>query len=190
MLKDILTGESDFPIPKTLLLLGLAGIILVLLGDFTGNFTSSSSTKGSKQVKSQATANNLSVEEELENKLERILATVAGVGEVQVDITLDSGSEYIYVRDNSHSNKEIVEEDNNGGTRKTTETEREDKLVVLDSSGSEKPVVRKEIKPKIRGVLVVAEGAANSHIKAELIRAVEVGLGIPSYKIAILPQEG
>jgi stage III sporulation protein AG len=36
--------------------------------------------------------------------------------------------------------------------------------------------------------LVIAEGAADSAVKASLTKAVEAGLGLPAYKITVLPQ--
>ena len=46
----------------------------------------------------------------------------------------------------------------------------------------------REYKPEIKGVLIVAEGANDSTVKASLTRAVELGLGIAPYKITVLPQ--
>ncbi|GAB6138817.1 hypothetical protein [Halanaerobaculum tunisiense] len=188
MLEKFFSGEDNWAQPKTLLLLGLAGMVFILLGDFTGNFTSSSPTT-SKEISNQQSTDNISVEEKIEGELEQILSSVANTGQVQVDVTLDTGVERIYARDNNSSHKDVVEEDEQGGTRKTVEKEVEDKLVVLNQGGSEEAVVKKKIKPKIRGVLIVAEGAHNSYVKAKLIKAVKVGLGVPSYKISVLPKE-
>ena len=54
-------------------------------------------------------------------------------------------------------------------------------------NGADRPVMVREAKPTIKGVLVIAAGAADSAVKANLTRAVEAGLGIPTYKITVLP---
>ncbi|AGB40513.1 hypothetical protein Halha_0539 [Halobacteroides halobius DSM 5150] len=185
---NIFTEEENSFNTKILLLLGLAGIFLIFLGDFTGSFTSNKTANRQQPVQKQV-VDAPSFKEKIENQLQETLSLIAGVGKVKVNLTLDTSSEYIYIRNNIHSKEEVVETDNNGGQRKTLQTENEDKVVVVNQGGSEEPVIKKKIKPKIRGVLVVAEGAKNSYVRAKLIRAVEVGLGIPSHKIAVLPKE-
>ena len=55
-------------------------------------------------------------------------------------------------------------------------------------SGTDRPVMVRESKPVIKGVLVIADGAHDSLVKANLSKAVETGLGVPPYKITVLPQ--
>lgn len=187
MLKKIFGGDNRWEKSKILLLLGLAGVFLILLGDFAGTFTSapqsSSTTSSNPENKS-----NLSSGKSLERKLEEMLTQIAGVGEVKVKITLVSSSQRIYARNTTNNQEETVEEKDSQQVKRNSRHNKESKVVILNKGGGEKAVVKREIKPKIKGVLIVAEGAHNSQIKASLIRAVEKGLGIPSYKIAVLPK--
>jgi stage III sporulation protein AG len=132
---------------------------------------------------------NSSVEEKLERKLEKTLSVIAGAGDVEVNISLEVGPEYVYARNDQQSKKEIGEEDQSGGTRETKQYDNSSEIVVLNQGSDSKAVVKKKIKAKVRGVLVVAEGANNSQVKADLISAVEVGLGVESYKIKVLAKE-
>lgn len=134
-------------------------------------------------------ANNRSYEEILEGKLANKLSQIQGVGTVMVTVTLESGPQQEYARNVVRESRLTQEKDNNGGTRVTTETKENDQILVSRESGAERPVVAREIKPQIKGVLVVAEGAADSQIKGRLTRAVEAAIGIPSYKITVLPQK-
>lgn len=47
----------------------------------------------------------------------------------------------------------------------------------------------KTVKPKVRGVVVVASGAGNLQVKAWILEAVQKVLAVPSYKISILPKK-
>lgn len=187
MIEKIFSGNNKWEKSKLLLLLGLAGVFLILLGDFAGTFTSApqpSSTTGS----SPENKSDLSSEKSLEQKLEEMLTQIAGVGKVKVKITFASSSQRIYARNTTNSQEETVEEKDSQQVKKNSRHNKESKVVILNKGGGEKAVVKREIKPEIKGVLIVAEGAENSQIKASLLHAVERGLGIPSYKIAVLPK--
>ncbi|MNN46313.1 hypothetical protein D3C81_1606920 [compost metagenome] len=47
----------------------------------------------------------------------------------------------------------------------------------------------KKIKPKVRGVLIVAKGAENKTVKALIVDAVEKGLNVPAYRISVVPRK-
>ncbi|TDX48236.1 hypothetical protein [Orenia marismortui] len=188
--KDGLLNKSQFKFIRYLLVLILAGVFLMLLGDFGNDISGSNSKKKltTKQSGTYASAD-LSLEEIIEDKLTAILSEIDGVGDVSVDITLDSATEYTYAKNHQDSRQETIEEDNAGGNRKTIQYENRSDIVLLNKGGEQIPLIKKEVKPKIRGVLVVAEGAQDSYIKSNLFRAIKVGLGVPSYKIVILSKE-
>lgn len=191
---SLFSNQSFFNKDKQNLLRYL--FVLVLVGVFFMLVSNLFSPESNNKESNSKTDNNLelakvnySVEEKLEKKLESILAQISGVGSVTVNITLETGPEYIYARDKNDAKKKILEEDKSGGTRETDQFETRSEIVVLNQGGTNKAVIKKEIQPQIRGVLVVAEGAHNSHIKADLIAAVKIGLGIESYKIKVLAKE-
>ncbi|OCL26953.1 hypothetical protein U472_05555 [Orenia metallireducens] len=188
--KDGFLNKSQFKFIRYLVVLVLAGVFLMLLGDF-GKDVSAPKAKQSLTSRKLSSINTTTsnLEESIEAKLQKMLSQVEGVGEVDVDITLDSGSEYTYARDYQDSKQESLEEDNSGGNRKTIQYDNRTEVVLLNNSGEQVPVVKREVKPQIRGVLVVAEGAENSYIKAKLLRAIKIGLGVPSHKIVILSKE-
>jgi stage III sporulation protein AG len=86
--------------------------------------------------------------------------------------------------------KTIQERDQSGGTRQTTEDSGSGQLVMnRNGAGGEQPVVERELAPQVAGVLVVAEGAGDSRVRAKLFEATRVAMGIEPQKIVVLPME-
>lgn len=119
----------------------------------------------------------------LERKLENILGEIKGVGKVKVMITLEETTEKIPAMNTTQNQEKTSEKDSQGGVR---EIIREDSSIQVVTRGSEgNIIVLKEIKPKVKGVIVVAEGAENIEIKEELYQAVKTALGISGNKVEV-----
>lgn len=172
-----------------LVMLGILGIVLLLIGGvFDGQTGKKITETPSETVKSAPVQSSRSYEEILEAKLSNILSQVRGAGAVSVNVMLESSSTQEHAKNLVKETKTIQEKDTAGGSRTTTETKENQQILVGKENGTDKPVMVREIKPPIKGVLVIAEGAYDSNVKANLTKAVEAGLGIPSYKITVLPQ--
>ncbi len=127
---------------------------------------------------------------EIAQRLEAILSRVAGVGRVKVFLTLEGGPEYRYAGTTDRSSKETREEDNAGGTREIVEETQRSQLVLPRSSqGQEEPVLIQEVYPRIKGVVVVAQGAQNPRVKESITRALQTALKLSPHKITVLPME-
>jgi stage III sporulation protein AG len=61
-------------------------------------------------------------------------------------------------------------------------------VVTVEEDGAQRPLVLKRIKPRIRGVLVVADGAERAALRKLLVEAVERSLDVPSHRISVLPR--
>ena len=131
-------------------------------------------------------------EKDLERRLEGVLSSVAGSGEVQVTVTMAAGPEYLYAKNLSEQTRTIEEKDQSGGNRTTTEANEEGNLVLVQtvSGGKEEPVLIRAKRPEIAGVLVLAEGARDPGLREELVQAVVTVLAIPAHKVTVLPKEG
>lgn len=124
--------------------------------------------------------------DDMETRLEEILGKINGVGKVEVLITYDTTTEVVPAFDVTESKQVTEEEDNQGGIRTINQENTSSNLVTISGQNSEnKPVVIKEIKPIIRGVIVVAEGAENPVVKADLIDAVTTVFQVKSNKVKI-----
>ncbi|MCK4259734.1 MAG: hypothetical protein KAX49_12195 [Halanaerobiales bacterium] len=130
----------------------------------------------------------LSYEERIEDRLKKVLTLIEGVGKVEVDITIEQSVEYIYGINFSNSFSETEEQDNAGGIRVIKDTsESKDIVVIRGNNGEERALIQTEKSPIIKGVLVVAEGAKDPLVSANLSRAVNTVLGVPLHKICVLP---
>ncbi len=129
-------------------------------------------------------------EQYLANKLKEMLEQVEGAGQVEVTVRLKSSSRSEYAINTSTGTKTTQEKDQAGGTRVLTEDTDTGQLVLIrGKDGTEIPVLQQETAPEVSGVLVVAEGAGTPEIKAELFRAVQVGLGVEPQKILVLSKQ-
>ena len=118
----------------------------------------------------------------LEKKLEDTLSKLKGVGEVKVMITLEDTIEKIPAFNTSKNNETTNEVDSQGGTRETIR-EGMDIQMVTGSEGT--LMVLKEIKPTVRGVIVIAEGAEDPEIREMLYEAVKTVLGISGNRVEV-----
>lgn len=130
------------------------------------------------------TAGNLSYEEEMEQRVRTILSGVDGVGEVDVMIVLKSSEEKVLHVDKSTSYSSTEEKSESGVTRSITGQDLSEDTVMEAQGGT--PVVEKEIRPEISGIIVSADGGGNTVVKAEISEAMEALFGLPPHKIKVL----
>jgi stage III sporulation protein AG len=128
-------------------------------------------------------------EHEYEAQLRDILQKIVGVGSVEVLVTIDSTEEVQLDKNVKDTQQVTSENDHNGATRHITDITRSGESVLYQSSGDQSPYVLKYTKPRIRGVVVVANGAENLTVKKLLTEAVTRGLDVPSNRISILPRK-
>lgn len=121
-------------------------------------------------------------EDELENKLENILAKIQGVGKVDVLITYSESSSInpLYNENTSISTTKDNSSENNS---KITETQSISKEIITDSASN--PIIQTTTSPKIEGSIITAEGAANATIKSNIISAVSAATGLATHKIQV-----
>ncbi len=131
------------------------------------------------------------LEQATERRLEEVLGEIQGAGKVSVTLFLAAGPQYNYANNTNTSNRTVEEQDQGGGARVTTEINEDSQMVMSRAAGSngDRPVVIKEIKPDVRGVLVVAEGASDPFVRATLTKAVQTLMGIPAHQVNVLPRK-
>lgn len=174
--------------------LAMAGILLMLLSNRMPSNTETppivpqDDANAEEPVFSSSVSQVDDYENRIEKRLKEVLALIEGVGRVEVDVTLEQGTEYIYGVDSNKSQSKTNEQDNNGGVRVIEDSADSQNIVLYrDKNGEERPLVQTEKTPKVQGVLVVAEGAKDPKVDAEISRAVNTVLGVPLHKICVLP---
>lgn len=148
---------------KFVALILLVGLVLMLLPTSDGN------TEREREERSEAYS--LS---QTEQRLESLLRNMQGVGQVNVMLTLKSGSTLELAKDSSTSVRD-------------NETKRDSDVVTVSrGSGSEEVVVTQERYPVYQGAVVVCEGGGNSAVRLAVIEAVSVLTGLGSDKITVV----
>ena len=100
----------------------LTGILLLVISLPTGSKSGQTETNENTQTRQTGLSESAkSYETVLEEKLEKALKKVEGVGEVSVVITLKNTSEKIIAADSDYSESVIQESDSAGGVRSTTQ---------------------------------------------------------------------
>ena len=163
-------------------------IILIAASSFPGK--KDEENKGGAVIKdSDQEVYSMQAKMSMEEKLSDILSQISGAGKVNVMITYVSGEEIVLAYDTRNNSNETIEKDSQGGTRSTSQTDSESSIAYEDYSGGKRPVVIQEIKPIVKGGVVIAEGADRMSIREKLIKAVEVLLDVPIHKIQVFDRK-
>lgn len=134
---------------------------------------------------SEITSNNDAQKYELEEKMEKILSTIKGVGDVNVFINYSESSSSIPLYDESTTTSTTTEGDSSGGTRNTVETENQKEVVFTEKSGTKDPVIQKTTMPLIEGAIITAQGANNAEVKTNIINAVQAATGLSIDRVQV-----
>ncbi len=182
-----------------LVIVGLTGFAIMILQSYltiedADSLSGMSAYTDEQQVFGQREGERMASEFEefearYEARMKEILEKIVGVGEVDILVTIESTEELVVEQNMQQSQQVTDEKDRDGGTRHITDISRSGEVVLYQSSGSQSPVVLKRIKPKIRGVLVVATGAENLTVKKLIVEAVERGIGAPAHRISVIPRK-
>ena len=124
---------------------------------------------------------------ELEERLESLLASMEGVENVKVMVTLDSSREQVVEKDIPSTMDTTKETDSTGGSRDVINSRQEETTVyVTDSAGNKTPYVSKIREPSIEGVTVVAQGGGNAVIQKNITEVIQALFGIEAHKIKVV----
>lgn len=173
-LKSIFTGDN---LKNLIIFAGILGIALIFISSFTG---SRSEEKNDTPAESHPTAEEYT--DKLETELSKIISTIDGAGKANVLITIDREIEHVYQTDNDTQTK--TEASSSLSTSKQTT------VIIKGKNNAEEPIKVTEIMPKIKGVLVVCDGADSSVVKQNITESVRVALGVSSSRVTIQPTGG
>ncbi|WP_123040913.1 stage III sporulation protein AG [Cohnella candidum] len=129
------------------------------------------------------------IESQLESRLKDLLETIVGVGSVNVLVTVESTEETVVQLNEKKTQQLTNESDRNGTSRHITDVTTDGQVVLYEVSGGQAPIVVKKLKPKVRGVVVVAKGAENATVHKLVQEAVSRGLDVPMHRISVVPRK-
>ncbi len=142
-----------------------------------------SSTKGSEKANVNTEAASVMQPETAENyadvetRLEEILSCIRGAGKIKVMITYDTGTQIVPAMSTNAQTNTSETTSESSSTLNESQTESKEP-VTISQSGSNQVIVLTERMPEIRGVIVIAQGAADIAVRMKLEDAVETVLGV------------
>lgn len=175
---------------KEKLWIGLAaGILLFLLSFPMERLSQEKHTSSVKEMSEVRTGGRTeeSYESQLELRLEELLSAIYGAGKVKVMLIFRDTGERITEKDikKESSSDRSNGADGNGEDRGSMQEQwNQSEATVLGSS--QDPWISKEILPQVSGIAVVAEGADQPAVKAEISHTLEALFGLPAHKIEVL----
>ncbi|NLG86165.1 MAG: hypothetical protein GX489_02995 [Firmicutes bacterium] len=183
---------------QTLVKLGLLaclGIVLIVVGQLVkspapAKYPSDLAPITTAVVDTPVLEGPFSYQQLLEQQLATTLSQIQGAGQVVVQLSLEGGNRVSYAT-NQQEEVRTTEEKASAETVRVSEEKRSEiQLVMAREGGSERPIVVDENLPTVRGIVVIAQGAADPTTKEELSQAVQVLLGLPAHKVKVLEREG
>ena len=153
----------------TVALLGVAlGVVLLILGNARLTGRGEQESAQASPAEGEITRSVEQYREDLETRIKAICGQVAGVGAVDVIVTLEGGYEYVYATDKKPSA---------GGESLT--------YVTVGSGEKESLVYVTERAPAVVGVGVVCTGGSDATVKREVTALLSAALGVGSNKIYV-----
>lgn len=170
---------------ENLILLAILLIIVIVAINYIWKDNEKAKKDNANSTKVLADTNiieeNTSQNNDLEQKLKKILSNISGVGEVEVLITYSQTSVVNPIYNEDYGESVTEEEDTSGGKRKVSSTTNKKEVV----SSNNDVITQSVTSPQIQGAVVIAKGAGDANAKANIIQAVEAATGLSTYKIQV-----
>ena len=141
------------------------------------------------QTQVQAEETNADERKNLEDDLKRILLQVDGVGEVDVAVTMESTGRKLVEKDVPLSESSVDETGNGTNSKKESKNSEEATVYLENADGTKAPYVIEETMPVVRGVLVVAQGADDPQVVAEIKEAAMALFHLEAHKIKVMKKK-
>lgn len=172
-LMDLLKGEKA---GRWVFAVGIIGIALI--------FISSLFEPQSQQASADSSVTGRQYSEQLEEKISNIVCGITGDKSAKVAVTLESGSEYVYANNINKSTDLATTEDGQETTTKQNDS-TEEEYIIINSGDGEQALIVTERLPKIKGVVIVADGVDDEQTRQSIITAVTTVLDISSRKVYV-----
>lgn len=179
------------------LLMGAAGVVLVLCSESCQGSAATDNAENQEKdnniVQSEhgdditAIYNNQDdYAELLESRLEEMLSSLNGVGNVKVMITLKNTATKEVLKEEPYTENIVREVDGAGGSRDTSEKSQDYRVIYeSDAEGNSIPFIISEESPKVEGVAVIADGGDSPVIKEKITNIIKALFDIEINKIAV-----
>jgi len=190
-LKSILEDKLKSKNVGNLFILALVGILIVLgAGVFNDTTKTNKVVNNNNSDSTSVDSSILNYENSKKNELVSILEEIAGVGNVDVMLHIDSSEEQVPAVNSNTSKSETNQKDMQGSSSvNTTDTDGSTIVVTNDDNGSTSPLIIKKYYPRISGVVIAAQGANDEGIRLQIIQAVTSLFGMTDDKVNVYPMK-
>ncbi len=161
--------------PKTLLIIGILGILLIFISSIGNKDPKTTTAKKGEEISTQE------YQEMLEKDIEKIVKEITGSRKTTVVVTLESGMKYKYADWAEGSSADKTEE----GTSSSSSELKQGYTTVKTESGGEEALLVTTQMPEVRGVAIVCFGGDNEIIAQKIENAVTAALNITSQRVHI-----
>lgn len=173
-IKEAIRGDKKI---KFIVLVGFLGMLLIFLSN--GKSDAAETTVNAENAAA------VSVEEltaRTEEKLRDIVGSIDGVGRCEIMVTYENGIEYVYANEEK-AVSDLSEEGEDG--KKQEKISTENTPVIIERGRGKEALKIKEIQPRVRGVVVVCDGAQDVFVRQQIIDAVTTSMDISSAKVYV-----
>lgn len=161
--------------PKALIILGTAGILLILLSSFISGGEEEATVSASDEITAREYC------EMLEADICKMVTDITGSKNVTAVVTLESGIRYSYA-----DTREKISSDKTEKESKSSDSElKEGYITVKTADGGEQALLITAEMPEIRGVAIVCEGGDSEIINEKILNTVTAALNITSKRVYI-----
>jgi stage III sporulation protein AG len=156
---------------KIVIILGLAGMLLILFSEIFSN--DGNDAKKNTDIKTTAGDENYeNYANDMEIQLKEILEKIDGVGNAEVMITVSGTEEYIYAQEEKNQKSE-------------KDSSEEKQYVIIGSNGDKQALLKKIVSPEISGVVIICEGGDSNIVKERVYNTISAVFNIPSQRIYV-----
>ena len=157
----------------------LLAVVIIAIWLFpTGSDTQTSASVGTGTTTEQYARS-------LEERLNKVLSSIAGAGSVDCMITLDGEVERVLAYSNDEQNSSTENTTSSGTTNKTESSTSNKEPIIINVNGTSEPLVLYEIMPDIKGIVIVSSGADDVRVKLDILKAVQALLNVTSAQVEI-----
>lgn len=168
---------KEFLLKKNVIFaVGIIGILLIFLVDFTPEKTASVQPISTDDYCREYAA-------DLEKRLTEIISSIEGAGQVKVMVTMETGEQYVYAR---------TEKTDNDYTQRSQQdiTEKQvyqsDYIIIENINGEKQALTETTLQPQIKGVAVVCSGADDIKVVKNITEMVSVVTNVPTNRICVI----
>ena len=155
-------------------ILGAAGMLMILLSellpDKENNITPSSDESIAETDETE------SFRKSTEAQLKELLEQIDGVGNCDVMLTVEGTTEYVYAEN-------ISRYTDTSPDRQSDKADTD--IVTVEQNGDKQALIKKVIRPRISGVMVVCDGGGDISVNERVLRAVSTALNISSGRVCV-----